>query len=55
MGENIIAVVRTLPVQLIEALRSFPAVLSPPPPPGDLQSEGCTRFVHQHQFIQLDG
>lgn len=34
MGENIIAVVRTLPVQLIEALRSFLA--APPPPPGDL-------------------
>lgn len=32
VGENIIAVVRTLPVQLTEALRSFPAVLSPPPP-----------------------
>lgn len=53
MGEDIIAGVRTLPVQPRDALRSFPVGFRPPPS-ARRQTEGCAGFDHRLQFIQLD-
>lgn len=53
MGEDIIAGVRTLPVQLRDSMRSFPVGLRSPSSTRR-QTEGCAGFHHQLQFIQLD-